>query len=112
MCNVNCGEFQREVPFPYPDDRFPAELGAAVQRTVLDDAEPARYIAHDAEGYWLVGDGINDPSERGACVLTHMTHVVDLDPSVGDLAALPPGKGAWRDNRAHPWVIDDHVYRD
>jgi hypothetical protein len=54
------------VPFPFPDGQFPSELGAVIQRTVLDGTEPARVVIHADEGGWLVGDGVNDPNLPGA----------------------------------------------
>jgi len=72
-------EVFRHLPFPFKDARFPAELGAVVQRTVLDGAEPVRVVIHTDDGSWLVGDGVNDPSLPGAVLVSGMIHVVERD---------------------------------
>lgn len=95
----------RWMPFPFPGDRFPDELGAIVQQTVLDGAEPARLLIHDAAGDWAIGDGVNAPNVPGACLATHIRHVLALDSSLGTLAAMPPGSMAERDGAADPWSV-------
>lgn len=55
----------QHLPFPYEGDELPAELGAVVQRTVLDGVEPAREVIHTPEGSWCVGDGTHDPNPPG-----------------------------------------------
>lgn len=105
-------DMTRRAPWPFPEDRFPDDLGAVVQRTVLDGELPALFVAHAADGDWMVGDGVNDPNLPSATVATHVRHVVTRDPSVGALATLPPGKRADRQSPAHPWVVSDFTYED
>lgn len=100
----------RQVPWPFEEGRFPALLGAVVQRTVLSGAEPVRLVLHDDEGDWCVGDGINDPNEPDACVATHMSHVVEHDPAVAELATMPPGNKATRSTAGGPWVLCTFAY--
>ena len=102
----------RRRQWPFPGAEFPDDLGAVVQRTVLDGQLPALVVAHAANGDWMVGDGINDPNEPAATVATHMRHVVARDASVGPLAALAPGKRADRRSAADPWVVSDFTYED
>lgn len=71
----------RHLPFPFSDGRFPPELGAVVQRTVLEGHEPARTVSHTEENDWLVGDGVNDPNLPDAAVATHLWHVIQQTPS-------------------------------
>lgn len=103
-------EILRHVPFPYPGGRFPAALGAVVQRTVLQGAEPARVVVHDDEGDWLVSDGINDPNGNSA--LVYIAHLAEADPSIQELAGMPERKVAWRNHVDEPWTIEDHSYPD
>ena len=110
--HTGMSDMRRRVPWPFPDGEFPEDLGAVVQRTVLDGKLPALLVAHSAEGDWMVGDGVNDPSEPGATVATHMQHVVELDPSIGPLADLPPGRRADREDAGQPWVETDFRYED
>jgi hypothetical protein len=102
----------RTAPFPFPEDRFPDGLGAVVQRTVADGTLPALAVVHDADGDWLVGDGVNDPNLPDACGLYCMTHVADADPAVAETATLPPGHAAYRDAPGRPWVVEPFTYED
>jgi len=63
---------ERDVPFPFPDGRFPASLGAVVQRTVASGELPALVVIHDDENDWLVGDGVNDPDADSASIIFHI----------------------------------------
>lgn len=105
-------DMRRQVPWPFPNDEFPADLGAVVQRTVLDGELPALMVAHAEDGSWMVGDGVTDPNESGATVATHISHVVERDPSVAALASLPPGRRADRDASGGMWVMSDFAYED
>jgi hypothetical protein len=103
---------ERYVPFPFPGERFPDDLGAVIQRTVLDGQHPARYVGHTAENDWVVGDGVDDPNADGACVAAHIRHVVDQDASLEALATLPIGFEARRDSERDPWAIEPFTYLD
>jgi hypothetical protein len=103
-------EIVRHMPFPFPDGRFPTELGAVIQRTVLDGREPAREVIHDEENNWVVGDGITDPNLPGATLASHMSHVIELNSSVAELASLPVGHVATRQGPGSPWVVARHEY--
>ena len=93
----------QRLPFPFPGDRFPHNLGAAVQRTVADRIKPARMVAHTEDGSWLVADGVNDPNVEGACIIAALVHLVVDDPTIGELTTLEPGTHAWRDGRGDAW---------
>ena len=93
------------MPFPFRGGRFPDELGAVVQRTVLSGEEPAREIIHTPDGTWAVGDGINDPNVPGACTVTHMAHAVARNSSLAALATMLPGHIAQRAAPGEPWTI-------
>lgn len=102
----------RTLQWPFPDGRFPPQLGAVVQRTVLSGTSPARLVQHDRDGDWAVGDG-DDPNNPDAVVATHMAHVLERNSSVAELADLAPGWIAIRQNPGEPWVRelldeDDH----
>lgn len=95
----------RQLPFPFRDGRFPDELGAVVQRTVLSGALPAREVVHAPDGSWLVGDGVNDPNLPGASVATHMSHAVERNSSIAELATMPPGHLASRSGPGEAWTV-------
>ncbi|MBM2620981.1 hypothetical protein JIG36_36325 [Actinoplanes sp. LDG1-06] len=96
-------EVFRYVPFPFPEGQFPHSLGAVVQRTVLEGVEPARQVFHTADNSWNVGDGVNDPNEPGAVVVTCLRRLVDRDPSMAQLVDLPHGYEAYRAGPDQPW---------
>lgn len=102
----------RDVTFPFPGDRFPRNLGAVVQRTVLDGEEPPRYVGHAPDNSWVIGDGINDPNEPGACLAAHLHHVVERDASLEELATLPIGFAAERREPGEAWTISPFVWED
>jgi len=74
-------------------------------RTVASGERPALEIVHTPDNGWMVADGINDPNVEGACVVMHMTHVVEQNPSLAAQATLPPGFMATREHVFAPWVI-------
>ena len=88
----------REIPWPFENDEFPPDLGAVVMRTVLDGELPALQVIH-ADDWWGVADGLNDPN-GDASMAVHIAHVLELDPSLGELATLPPGYQADATRRA------------
>lgn len=99
----------RHLPFPFPGEEFPAELGAVVQRTVLTGERPAREVIHTPDGSWLVGDGEGDPNVPGASIAAHMSHVVAHNSSVAELATMPPGHWAHREGPGQPWAVRELV---
>ncbi|ATO15559.1 hypothetical protein CO540_18355 [Micromonospora sp. WMMA2032] len=103
-------EVFRSLPFPFTDDRFPDQLGAVVQRTVLEGVEPAREVIHTDDNAWIVGDGVNDPNEPDAVVVTCIQHVAERDPAVAGLAGLPLGQVAYREDLGQPWSVEAHSW--
>ncbi|MFC6715651.1 hypothetical protein [Branchiibius cervicis] len=98
-------EMHRVLPFPYEAGRFPFDLGAVVQNTVLRGEEPAREVGHTADGEWFIGDGVNDPNLPGASTATHIWHAIERDSSIADLATMPPGHRASRPSAAEHWQV-------
>jgi hypothetical protein len=98
-------EIFRHLPYPFKDGRFPEELGAVVQQTVLTGELPAREVIHAPDGSWLIGDGVNDPNPPGASVATHIAHAIALNSSIAALASMPPGHIAQRTGPGSPWQI-------
>ena len=98
-------EMLRHVPFPFPGGVFPANLGAVVQRRVVSGELPAREVIHTDDNSWAVGDLVHDPNAPGEAIATHMSHVVEHNSSVEDLASLPCGYRATRSGPDEPWTI-------
>jgi len=99
------------VPWPFEDDTFPARLGVAVMHTVLNGEMPALQVVHAAEDWWGVADGVNSPNGH-ASTTAHMQHVLELDPTLAELATLAPGFQADRDDVESPWVVSPFAWGD
>ena len=100
------------APFPFTDNVFPSELGAVVQRSVLDGEEPALFVAHTEDNEWLVGDGISDPNEEGACVVAAMVEVLAQDEKVAEVADLPTGMAAYRESADDTWQREPFTWAE
>lgn len=106
------GEMFQHLPFPFQDGTFPRQLGAVIQRSVLRGEEPAREVVHAEDGSWLVGDGVNDPNEPGACVASHIWHAIDRNTSMIELADMPAGHIATRSGPCDGWRVSPHHWPD
>jgi hypothetical protein len=106
------GEMFQFLPFPFDGGVFPRQLGAVIQRTVLRGDEPAREVVHADDGSWLVGDGVNDPNEPGACVASHIWHAIEQNSSMVDLVNMPPGHMATRSGPGETWFVSPSDWPD
>jgi len=95
----------RDPPFPFPEGVFPPNLGAVVQRRVLSGELPAREVIHTDDNSWAVCELVHDPNAPGEAVVAHMSHVVERNSSVAELASLPCGYRATRSGPGEPWAI-------
>ena len=102
----------QHLPFPFEGGVFPRQLGAVIQRTVLRGDEPAREVVHAEDGSWLVGDGVNDPNEPGACVANHIWHAIERNSSMVELAHMPPGHQANRSGPGDAWSVSPTRWLD
>jgi hypothetical protein len=93
------------VSFPFPENRFPDNLGVAVASTALRGEQPVRYVAHTPDNDWWLSDGVTDPNDADAHVVAHIRHVLDRDPTVEILATLPLAHEARRDGVDDDWRI-------
>jgi hypothetical protein len=100
-----------DVRWPFEEDRFPPDLGVVAMRTILDGEMPCLQVVHAAEDWWGFADGVDSPN-GDASVTSHVHHLLELDPSLHELAALPLGFQADRDDPHSPWVISEFAYGD
>jgi Domain of unknown function (DUF4262) len=70
---------------------------------VASQSEPVTYVSHDwGEGDWQFhGDSMSEGKEP---VLLCLHHIIDRDPTLAELADLPIGWCASRDEEGAPWV--------
>ena len=79
----------------------PQNTAALVSRSIVYDGHPILFVTHDEDDHgWQFLDGTNPPSEF---VHVCMSHPVGLDPTLHQIADLPPGWCAWRDTIDQPW---------
>jgi len=90
-------------PWPFS---VPENTTAFALQDILEKKAPILLVFHDAEGDWQFLDGREDPDAYGA-VVGCLRHFYDLDPSIGELADLPPGWQAWREAPDQPWQREE-----
>ena len=91
--------------WPFHDARNVATISL---KRILERRVPILFVTHDAEdGAWQFLDGSDDLQPEDSCVIA-LESVVKLDPTVRELADLPPGWVAWRENQDSAWQRAEH----
>jgi hypothetical protein len=85
----------------WPFDQ-PRNCAMITLRSIAFDGAPILHVTHDLDDHGWQFLGLNDFSESDACVIA-LDEAGALDPSVLELADLPPGWRAWRPSRGAPW---------
>lgn len=81
----------------------PPHTGVYTTKRIMDGEDPITYVCHDEEdGAWQF-HGPSESSPESATLLC-FHHIVDKDPTIGDLVDLPKGWCAWRSTPAEPWI--------
>jgi hypothetical protein len=90
-----------ERPPDWPFDQDPNALAITVRSIVAGD--PILFVSHDADDRgWQFLDGREPEAAEGR--LIGMAHALRRDPTLRDIADLPPGWMAARTSAADPWV--------
>jgi|SRR5215468_157920 len=79
----------------------PRNLGVYTTIRVLHENHPILLVSHDEDGDWQFLCGTTNDSDHGRLVC--LNDMVKLDPSVNDIADLPLGWRAWRENVGAEW---------
>src|SRR5262245_36581929 len=85
----------------WPFDQ-PRNAASITLRSIAFEGAPILYVTHDADDdawQFLGGESVR---EADACVVG-LGEIVALDPSLLELADLPPGWHAWRESTASAW---------
>lgn len=84
-------------PFDQPADRAVFTL-----RSILFEGAPILHVSHDADdhGWQFLGLENADPVQAAIAALGN---IVRRDPSVRQVADLPPSWRAWRRSTSSPW---------
>jgi hypothetical protein len=92
---------------PWPWDQAP-NAAAITLRSVLDGA-PILFVSHDSDDdgwQFLDGGSSADPADGR---IIGMREVLRRDPTLRDIADLPPGWVARRDVVGKPWIRERHA---
>jgi hypothetical protein len=85
----------------WPFDQ-PRNCAVFTLRSIIFGGEPILYVSHDADDHsWQFLDG--KPLDMANAALVGLGEIVRHDPSVLELADMPPGYSATRTNRSSPW---------
>lgn len=91
---------------PVSDDWLfadPQHLAVITLESILREGDPILHVVHDADdgGWQFLGWGdVRD----GDGVVVALATAVRLDPTLQQLAHLPPGWHAWRRSTDQPWI--------
>src|SRR5258705_9130084 len=85
----------------------PRNCGAFTMRQVLEGLEPILLVSHDADDHGWQFIGSSDASMVDARLVC-LEEIVNLDPTVLEVADLTPGWQAIRDQVGGPWLRREH----
>jgi hypothetical protein len=81
----------------------PPNVATYTTRRVLDEGHPILLVTHDEDdGAWQFLCGTTNDAAHGRIV--GLECIVDLDPSLIELADLPLGWRAWRESPGKAWI--------
>jgi len=86
----------------WPFDQ-PRNCTTLTMRQVLDGSEPILLVSHDADDHGWQFIGTSDASVADGKVVC-LEEIVRLDPTVVEVADLPPGWQAVREYVGGPWM--------
>jgi hypothetical protein len=82
----------------------PKDTIATTSTRIIDEGQPILFAAHGVEdGRWLFLDAMVIDAEDEMAV--ELGELAQRDPSILDLAELPPGWQAQRQSIEAPWII-------
>jgi hypothetical protein len=89
------------MPDDWPFDQ-PRDCAVITLRPIEFEGAPILHVTHDADDHGWQFLGPEDADEAQAAIVG-LSRIVELDPSVLDVADLPPGWHAWRQSKGSPW---------
>lgn len=97
---------EQEWPFDQPRNAATITL-----RSIVFGGAPILHVTHDEDDHGWQFLGMEDARESDACVVGLQT-IVAKDPSVLEIADLPPGWHAWRSSTGSPWQRAPNTHED
>lgn len=81
---------------------------AVTNKDIIHDGAPILHVCHDEEDHGWQFIGLDDAREEDIALVC-MAEIVKLDPSVKEIAHIPPGWHAWRQQVGAEWEIEEYV---
>jgi hypothetical protein len=87
------------IDWPFDQAR---DCAVITLRSIVFGGSPILHVTHDEDdhGWQFLGAGVAD--EKDAAVVG-LEEIVQSDPSVLEVANMPPGWHAWRRSKSSPW---------
>jgi hypothetical protein len=89
----------------WPFDQSP-NCAVIALRQILDGTSPVLHVTHDADDDGWQFLTLDDVKMEDA-VIVCFSDIIERDPSLTELADLPPGWRAWRESVTHPWIREE-----
>ena len=86
---------------PWPFDQLP-DCAVITLRSIVFGGEPILHVTHDEDDHGWQFLGAGDAEESDAAVVG-LGEIVELDPSVLEVADIAPGWHAWRRSQSSAW---------
>lgn len=93
---------QDDLPDPWPFDQ-PPNCGVLTTRHVIREGKPITHVFHDADDHGWQFHYPGDKTDADAMIVA-LSGVCAQDPTVLEVADLPPGWMATRSGVGQPWV--------
>lgn len=92
------------LPEPWPFDQ-PPNCAVVTTTHVIRAGEPITHVFHDEEDH---GWQFHYPGEKSIsdCMLVSLKTILHHDPTVAEVATMPPGHLAIREKVGSPWRIE------
>lgn len=87
----------------------PPNCGVFTEKAIIHDGAAILHVTHDLEDHgWQFLGWEDAQAENGA--LVSLMKIEKLDPTVREVAHIPPGWHAWRRNREDAWNIEPNPH--
>ena len=80
----------------------PPDCAVITLRSIVFGGEAILHVTHDEDDHGWQFLGASDADESDVIVVG-LGEIVELDRSVREVAAMPPGWHAWRQSTTSPW---------
>ncbi len=90
----------------WPFDQ-PRNCAVITLRSIAFDNAPILHVSHDIDDHGWQFLGAEDACEENSCVLS-LENIVELDPTILEVAEIPPGWHAWRESLSSPWMRESN----